>query len=108
PDRLYGVAGYRSDGVGLCAGIEGRRPGDSVDQRGDRMSKPERGSLTTLLAKKPLGQGAPAAVPMEQAESALIDPDVQPDVRTPVQSVVQMDAPRRVADDGAGKGTAPE
>jgi len=36
------------------------------------MSKPERGSLTTLLTKKPLGQGAPAAVPLEQAESALL------------------------------------
>lgn len=36
------------------------------------MSKPERGSLTTLLTKKPLGQGAPAAVSLEQAESALL------------------------------------
>ncbi|HEY2014533.1 MAG TPA: hypothetical protein VGH38_13575 [Bryobacteraceae bacterium] len=36
------------------------------------MSKPERGSLTTLLAKKPLGQGAPAAMPIEEAESALL------------------------------------
>lgn len=36
------------------------------------MSKPERGSLTTLLTKRPLGQGAPAAVPLEQAESAVL------------------------------------
>jgi hypothetical protein len=55
------------------------------------MSKPERGSLTTLLTKKPLGQGAPAAVPLEQAESALLGRDdgmvheaVQPDVRTTI------------------------
>jgi hypothetical protein len=53
------------------------------------MSKPERGSLTTLLTKKPLGQGAPAAVPLEQAESALLSHDdgaireaVHTDVRT--------------------------
>jgi hypothetical protein len=45
------------------------------------MSKPERGSLTTLLAKKPLGQGAPAAVSLEQAESAILT-DVQTAVRT--------------------------
>jgi hypothetical protein len=59
------------------------------------MSKPERGSLTTLLAKKPLGQGAPAAVPLEEAESAILT-GVQPSVRTPVQ------------EDGAGKAGAAE
>lgn len=55
------------------------------------MSKPERGSLTTLLTKKPLGQGAPAAVPLEQAESSVLGREdggvheaVQPDVRTHV------------------------
>lgn len=70
------------------------------------MSKPERGSLTTLLTKKPLGQGAPAAVPLEQAESALLTEstksprtetvpapeegvDVHTDARTTVQTDVQ-------------------
>src|SRR5689334_6375131 len=53
------------------------------------MSKPERGSLTTLLAKKPLGQGAPAAVPMEEAESALIQTAVQSSVHTDVPPAVQ-------------------
>jgi hypothetical protein len=54
------------------------------------MSKPERGSLTTLLTKKPLGQGAPAAVPLEQAESAVLGGEeavregVQPSVRTTI------------------------
>ena len=55
------------------------------------MSKPERGSLTALLTKKPLGQGAPATVPLEQAESALLGRDagpaheaVQPNVRTAI------------------------
>lgn len=67
------------------------------------MSKPERGSLTSLLAKKPLGQGAPASVPMEQAESALLEPDVQPDVRTIVQPDVQPDPPKRAEPAGAGK-----
>jgi hypothetical protein len=51
------------------------------------MSKPERGSLTSLLTKKPLGQGAPAAVTMEQAESALLTDTVQPNVRTHVAAV---------------------
>jgi len=52
------------------------------------MSKPERGSLTTLLTKKPLGQGAPAAVPLEQAESVLLSvpepvpTNVRPSVHT--------------------------
>ena len=46
------------------------------------MPKPERGSLTTLLTKKALGQGAPPAVPLEEAESALLHTTVQTDVRT--------------------------
>jgi hypothetical protein len=52
------------------------------------MSKPERGSLTTLLMKKPLGQGAPAAVSLEQAESVLLSvPEVvHPNVRTSVHT----------------------
>jgi hypothetical protein len=54
------------------------------------MSKPERGSLTTLLAKKPLGQGAPSAVPMEEAELALIRPAVPP-VESPIQTYVHTD-----------------
>src|SRR5438309_1727443 len=62
------------------------------------MSKPERGSLTSLLAKKPLGQGAPAAVPMEEAESALLQgtvpPAVQPDVRTYSRPSEPIDAPK--------------
>jgi hypothetical protein len=68
------------------------------------MSKPERGSLTTLLAKKPLGQGAPAAVPIEQAESTLLEPkrdepvgagkpEVQSAVHTTVRTAVQPDVP---------------
>lgn len=49
------------------------------------MSKPERGSLTTLLAKKPLGQGAPAARPIEEAESVLIGREsVHTSVRTDI------------------------
>ena len=39
------------------------------------MPKPERGSLTTLLTKKTLGQGAPAAMPLEQAETAVFGRD---------------------------------
>jgi hypothetical protein len=46
------------------------------------MSKPERGSLTSLLSKKPLGQGAPASVSLDEAESTLLRPSVQTDVRT--------------------------
>lgn len=69
------------------------------------MSKPERGSLTTLLAKKPLGQGAPPAVPLEQAETALmgaggeamslqpsVEEDVQPDVRIGVRQAQPHDS----------------
>ena len=74
------------------------------------MSKPERGSLTTLLAKKPLGQGAPSAVPMEEAESALIQP-AAPTVQSPIQTYVHTDVPpaaepesaKPAAPDGAGK-----
>ena len=65
------------------------------------MSKPERGSLTTLLAKKPLGQGAPAAVPLEQAETAVFGRDentaaheaVQPVVHTPVRTAGPPEVP---------------
>lgn len=70
------------------------------------MSKPERGSLTTLLVKKPLGQGAPAAVPMEEAESVLIQPTVpavQTYVHTDGQSLAQAGANQVAAPGGEGK-----
>ena len=75
PDGVYRIAGDGPHGPGLCSRIEGGGAGTPVDERGDRMSKPERGSLTTLLTKKPLGQGAPAAVSLEQAESAVLGGD---------------------------------
>jgi len=63
------------------------------------MSKPERGSLTRLLTKKPLGQGAPAAVPLAQAESALLGRDdgsvheaVPSDVRTAIPATGRTEA----------------
>ena len=63
------------------------------------MSKPERGSLTALLTKKPLGQGAPAAVPLEEAESAVLRGDdptgrgaVEPAVRTDVPSPIRTES----------------
>ena len=76
------------------------------------MSKPERGSLTTLLTKKPLGQGAPAAVPLEQAESAVLRRDeaavpegVQPNVRTSIPTNSWAEPPMTSA---APAGTTPE
>ena len=64
------------------------------------MSKSERGSLTALLTKKPLGQGAPAAVPLEQAESAVLGHGdtaslevVQPAVRTDVPVIGRIEPP---------------
>jgi hypothetical protein len=79
------------------------------------MSKPERGSLTTLLAKKPLGQGAPSAVPMEEAESVLIQPIVPQPVPSPLQTYGRTDVPIAVQPeksapapaDGAGKPEKP-
>jgi hypothetical protein len=71
------------------------------------MSKPERGSLTSLLAKKPLGQGAPTAVPIEEAESALMEQDVQPLVRTAVPEDVHTRQANPETSTGAGKPEGP-
>ena len=71
------------------------------------MSKPERGSLTTLLTKRPLGQGAPAAVPLEKAESVLLGSDeaavheaVQPDVRTDIPITGRTESAKSAAKPG--------